>query len=197
MKNKLKLSLIGIMLSGSTLFATIPTFNFGEFKDNVDHKIGETVDFLFHKDETNIVLEKEENIEKIKIYENKIKLIKEDIDKIKNRNIEIDKEIAKNPKLYEVKKLYEETDDEYIHRIKLNGFKMSNLNFKIKNNHIIVEMEETIEKNDKDGYSLDSKSINQVFTIPKEVIQRNIKHFIDGDYFTIVLPKNDVTLKVD
>ena len=134
-------------------------------------------------------LKKEDILETKKNNLNEIKYLQNKIDKLVEENLKIDEIIKKNPKLYEIKKLSEETKNDYFYRYKLDGSKPYNINFKIENNKIYVKMDLKEEKKTKNSYFFNSRSYSEVFTIPKNVEQDKIKYFIDGDYFTIKLPK--------
>ena len=105
------------------------------------------------------------------------------------KNAYLKRERAKHPELYVKKPLFEETKNAYIQRIKLNGAKTDALNFTIKNNRIFISMNIKSEEKGKDAYFYSSRSFAQTFFIPDNVKQDKIKHDIDGDYFTISMPK--------
>ena len=111
------------------------------------------------------------------------------IEQLKERNKLLLEQKKNNPKLYETKPLYEETQDAYIQRIKLNGAQAKNLNFTIKNHMINLKMNIKITKDDENGYYQSSRSFYQEYSIPKDVQESKITNFIDGDYFVIKMPK--------
>ena len=171
-----KLIKLGLMtaLVGSSLSAS--NYNIVDTFKNIElPEIG----FLKKED---ILKTKENNLKEIAY-------LHKQINKLEDENLEIDKAIKKNPKLYEKKKLFEETKNDYFYRIKLNGKKPNNINFTIEKNYIYVDLELKEEKKEKNSYYFNSSSIKQSFSIPKNVNQEKIKYFIDGDYFTLKLPK--------
>ena len=118
-----------------------------------------------------------------------IKEYEKAITSLKKKNEYLIKEQAKHPELYVKKPLFEETKTAYIQRIKLNGAKTDALNFTIKNNRIFISMNIKSENKEKGAYFYSSRSFAQTFFIPENVQQDKIKHVIDGDYFTITMPK--------
>jgi len=122
------------------------------------------------------------NQELIQKYEKNLKYLKE-------RNAFLEKEKKNHPKLYEKKPLFEDLKDAYYYRIKLNGAVAKNINFKIEKHMITVSMNIKTTRNDKNGYYESSESYYQSYRIPKNVKESEIKHYIDGDYFTVKLPK--------
>jgi len=100
---------------------------------------------------------------------------------------------AKHPKLYAYKPLYEDTKSDFIYRIKLNGAEAKNVNFKIQNHMIGVDMNIKVTRNDKSGYYESSQSFYEDYSIPKNVKESKITHYIDGDYFVIKMPKQKVS----
>jgi HSP20 family molecular chaperone IbpA len=120
---------------------------------------------------------------------NLIKESKAIIKKLEKRNKYLLGLKKKNPNLYISKPLYENTKENYIYRIKLEGAKAKNLNFTIKNHKIFLEMNLKTEKNDKNGYYLSSQNFYQEFSIPSDVKESKIKNRVDGDYFEIIMPK--------
>jgi len=120
---------------------------------------------------------------------NLIKESKAIIKKLEKRNKYLLGLKKKNPNLYISKPLYENTKENYIYRVKLEGAKAKNLNFTIKNHKIFLEMNLKTEKNDKNGYYLSSQNFYQEFSIPSDVKESKIKNRVDGDYFEIIMPK--------
>lgn len=127
--------------------------------------------------------------EKIKYNDTLIKKYEKRIADLKAENRYINDEIAKNPKLYEKKSLYENLDDKYIYRIKLYGASADKLNFMIKDNLVSIMMNmKTEEKSDR-GYFYNSKHFSTAYSIPKDVEQDKITHQVNGDYFEVIMPK--------
>lgn len=118
-----------------------------------------------------------------------IKEYKEALKELEKRNQFLSAEKAKNPKLYEVKPLFEERKDAYIYRVKLNGAEAKNINFTIKDHVVTLEMQMKTERQDKDGYYSSSQYFFQSYTVPKDVQEKKIDHSVDGDYFVITMPK--------
>lgn len=130
----------------------------------------------------NLNSELQRNTRIIQEYEKGIKQLKE-------RNKFLVEQKKNNPKLYESKPLFEETKRAYIQRIKLNGAEAKNLNFKIQNHMVAIDMNIKTTRNDKDGYFESSRSFYQEYAIPKDVQESKITNYIDGDYFVIKMPK--------
>jgi len=130
----------------------------------------------------NINQEIEHNKQLIQRYEKSIK-------KLKEQNRYMLDEKAKNPKLYVKKPLYEDLKDKYIYRIKLNGAKADALNFMVKNSIISVKMDMKKEEKSENGYFYSSQQFSSSYSIPKNVQQDKIEHKVEGDYFTIIMPK--------
>jgi len=124
----------------------------------------------------------EQNKHLIEKYEKSIK-------KLKELNKYMLEEKAKNPQLYVKKPLYEELKDKYIYRIKLNGAKTNALNFMVKDNIVSVKMDMKKEEKNENGYFYSSQQFSSSYTIPKNVQQNKIEHKVEGDYFTIIMPK--------
>ncbi len=124
----------------------------------------------------------EQNKQLIKRYEESIK-------KLKEQNKYMLREKAKNPQLYVKKPLYEDLKDKYIYRIKLNGAKADALNFMVKDDVVSVKMDMKKEEKSENGYFYSSQQFSSSYTIPKNVKQNKIKHKVEGDYFTIIMPK--------
>jgi len=118
-----------------------------------------------------------------------IKEYKEALTNLEKRNNYLTEQKAKNPKLYEVKPLFEETKKAYIHRVKLNGAEAKNINFTIKDHMVTLEMQMKTERQDKNGYFSSSQYFFQSYSIPQNVNEEKIKHSVDGDYFVITMPK--------
>ncbi len=124
----------------------------------------------------------EQNKRLIQRYEKSIK-------KLKEQNKYMLEEKAKNPQLYVKKPLYEDLEDKYIYRIKLNGAKADALNFMVKDNIVSVKMDMKKEEKNENGYFYSSQQFSSSYTIPKNVQQNKIEHKVEGDYFTIIMPK--------
>ncbi len=118
-----------------------------------------------------------------------IKEYKEAVKELEKRNAFLKAEKSKNPKLYEVKPLFEETKDAYINRVKLNGAEAKNINFTIKDHVVTLEMQMKTEHKDKNGYFSSSQYFFQSYPVPKDVKEEKIDHSVDGDYFVITMPK--------
>jgi len=118
-----------------------------------------------------------------------IKEYKEALKELEKRNAFLKAEKKKNPKLYEVKPLFEETKDAYINRVKLNGAEAKNINFTIKDHVVTLEMQMKTEHKDKNGYFSSSQYFFQSYPVPKDVKEEKIDHSVDGDYFVITMPK--------
>jgi len=118
-----------------------------------------------------------------------IKEYKQGIQQLIERNKFLKKQKKKNPKLYENKALFQETKKAYIQRIKLNGAEAQNLNFKIQNHIITLQMNMKTTRNDKNGYYQSTQSFYQEYSIPKDVQESKITNYKDGDYFVIKMPK--------
>ena len=118
-----------------------------------------------------------------------IKEYEESIKKLKKQNKFMLEEKAKNPQLYVIKPLYEDLEDKYIYRIKLNGAKADALNFMVKNSIVSIKMNMKKEEKNENGYFYSSQQFSSSFSIPKNVKQDKIEHKIEGDYFTIIMPK--------
>ena len=114
---------------------------------------------------------------------------KKTIEMLEKRNKFLQAEKAKNPKLYQKKALYEETDSEYIHRVKLNGAEAKNVSFVIKDHRLSIEMNIKTEQKRDQGYFASSQYFFQSYSIPENVNESKIRHEVDGDYFVIVMPK--------
>ena len=114
---------------------------------------------------------------------------KKSIEKLEKRNTFLKAEIAKNPKLYEKKALYEETNEAYIHRVKLNGAEAKNVSFVIKDHRLSIEMNIKTEQKSDQGYFASSQYFFQSYSIPQNADASKIRHEVDGDYFVIVMPK--------
>ena len=124
----------------------------------------------------------EQNEQLIKRYEKSIK-------KLKEQNKYMLEEKAKNPQLYVKKPLYEDLKDKYIYRIKLNGAEADALNFMVKDGVVSVKMDMKKEEKNENGYFYSSQQFSSSYTIPKNVQQNKIEHKVEGDYFTIIMPK--------
>ncbi len=118
-----------------------------------------------------------------------IKEYKARITKLEKRNKYLLAQKAKNPKLYEKKPLYEETKNSYIYRVKLNGAQAKNVSFTIKDHILSIEMNIKTEHKDKNSYYASSRYFFQSYSIPKGVDEEKISHKVEGDYFTIIMPK--------
>ena len=118
-----------------------------------------------------------------------IKEYKSAIKELEARNKFLIAEKEKNPKLYEIKPLYEETKDAYINRVKLNGAEAKNINFTIQDHMVTLEMQMKTERKDKNGYYSSSQYFFQSYPVPANVQEEKITHSVDGDYFVITMPK--------
>jgi len=127
--------------------------------------------------------------EKLKYNNALIKKYEKKIESLKAENKYINDEKAKNPKLYEKKALYENLNDKYVYRVKLNGAEADKLNFMIKDNVVSISMDmKTEEKSDK-GYFYSSRYFSTAYSIPADVEQDKISHQVSGDYFEVLMPK--------
>lgn len=118
-----------------------------------------------------------------------IEKYKKSIQNLEKRNAYLLAEKAKNPKLYEKKALYEETKEAYIHRVKLNGAEAKNISFVIKDHALSIEMNIKTEEKSERGYFASSQYFYQSYSIPNNVDESKIRHEVQGDYFTIIMPK--------
>ena len=118
-----------------------------------------------------------------------IKEYEESIKRLKKQNKYMAEEKAKNPQLYVVKPLYEDLEDKYIYRIKLNGAKADALSFVVKDSVMSIKMDMKKEEKSENGYFYSSQQFSSSYSIPKNVKQDKIEHKIEGDYFTIIMPK--------
>ena len=109
--------------------------------------------------------------------------------KLQKRNDYLKNLKEKNPKLYEVKPLYEETKDSYIYRVKLNGAEAKNINFMVKHHTVSIEMNMKTTRDENGEYYYNSQSFFEQYSIPKDVEESKITHKVDGDYFEILMPK--------
>jgi len=127
--------------------------------------------------------------EKLKYNNAMIEKYEKRIKALKDENKYINDEKAKNPALYEKKSLYENLDDKYVYRIKLNGASADKLNFMIKDNMVSIMMDMKSEEKSERGYFYNSRHFSTAYSIPKDVEQDKITHKIDGDYFVVEMPK--------
>jgi HSP20 family molecular chaperone IbpA len=111
------------------------------------------------------------------------------IEQLKERNKFLVEAKKKNPKMYEEKALFEETKNAYIQRVKLDGAEANNIDFKVENHMLSLQMSIKITRDDKDGYYQSSRSFYQEYSIPKDVEESKISHAQEGDYFVITMPK--------
>jgi len=118
-----------------------------------------------------------------------VKEYKQRLSALEKRNKFLAEIKKKYPKLYEEKALFEERKDAYIYRVKLNGAEVKNVNFKIEHHMASIEMNMKVTRNDKNGYYESSSSFYQEYSIPKNVEESKIDHYVDGDYFVIKMPK--------
>ena len=118
-----------------------------------------------------------------------IKEYKEALSTLEKRNSYLEEQKKKNPKLYEIKPLFEETKEAYINRVKLNGAQAKNINFTVKDHKVTLEMQMKTERKDKNGYFSSSQYFFQSYPVPKNVEEQKISHSVDGDYFVITMPK--------
>ncbi len=153
--------IISILVSGSLFTASLGAFSL--FSVDIDEEV-------------------KRNNQLIKRYEESIK-------KLKEQNKYMLEQKAKNPQLYVKKPLYEDLKDRYIYRIKLNGAKADALNFMIKDGVVSVKMDMKKEEKNENGYFYSSRQFSSSYTIPENVQQEKIEHKVEGDYFTIIMPK--------
>jgi len=118
-----------------------------------------------------------------------IKEYEQSIQALKEQNKQMLEAKKKNPQLYVKKPLFENLKDKYIYRIKLNGAKADALKFMIKDNRVSLSMDMKREEKSDNGYFYSSQQFSSSYAIPKDVEQNKIEHKIDGDYFTIIMPK--------
>jgi len=111
------------------------------------------------------------------------------IKKLKSENKHMLDEKAKHPELFVKKPLFEDLKDKYIYRIKLNGAKADKLNFMVKDNVVSLNMDMKREEKSDHGYFYSSQYFSTSYSIPKDVVQDKITHKVEGDYFTIIMPK--------
>jgi HSP20 family molecular chaperone IbpA len=114
---------------------------------------------------------------------------KQEIAKLEARNRYLLDQKKLHPKLYQQLPTYESTKKAYIYRIKLNGAKPQNINFRIKDKVLSIEMNMQKHNNGKNGYFESSQYFYRSFTLPSNVKERDITHKIVGDYFVIRMPK--------
>lgn len=118
-----------------------------------------------------------------------IKQYEEYISKLKKENKYMMEKSSKHPELFVKKPLYEDLKDKYIYRIKLNGAKADALNFMIKDDMITINMNMKQEEKSDYGYFYNSRYFSTSYSIPKDVVQDKITHKVEGDYFTVEMPK--------
>lgn len=128
--------------------------------------------------------------EELKYNTQQIAHYKQAIKKLQKRNEVLKKDKAKNPTLYQEKALFENTKKSYIQRIKLNGSKPEAINFIVKDHRISLSMNVKTEHKEDSNYFFSSRYFSQSFVIPKDVKEDKIKHEVQGDYFTIIMPKD-------
>ncbi|MBU0721176.1 Hsp20/alpha crystallin family protein [bacterium] len=118
-----------------------------------------------------------------------IQQYKEAVSKLEKENKYMLDQKAKHPELYVKKPLFENLKDKYIYRIKLNGAKSEALNFMIKDNIVTLSMNMKREEKNDYGYFYNSQYFSSSYAIAEDVQQEKITHKIEGDYFTIEMPK--------
>ena len=127
--------------------------------------------------------------EQINYNEMMIQKYEKAIEKLKKETKYLKDEKAKNPELFVKKPLFENLADKYIYRIKLNGAKAENLSFMIKDGTVSVTMDMKSEHKSDNSYYYNSQYFSTSYTIPNDVKQDKITHKVEGDYFTIIMPK--------
>ncbi len=127
--------------------------------------------------------------EKINYNKTMIQKYENAIAKLKKENTYLQKEKSEHPELFEKKPLFENLKDKYIYRIKLNGAKAENLNLMIKDNIVSVTMDMRSEQKNDNSYYYNSQYFSTSYSIADDVKQDKITHKVEGDYFTIIMPK--------
>ncbi len=122
------------------------------------------------------------NIQLIRQYENAIA-------HLKKRNQFLLQQKKSHPLLYKELPAFSTTKKAYIYRIKLNGAKPQNINFKINNGMLSLSMDMQQKQKSKNSFFESSQYFYQSFTLPKNINIDGITHNIIGDYFVIVIPK--------
>lgn len=118
-----------------------------------------------------------------------IKQYEEYISKLKKENKYMMEKKSKHPELFVKKPLFEDLKNKYIYRIKLNGAKTDALNFMIKDDMVTISMNIKQEEKSDYGYYYNSRYFSTSYSIPKDVAQDKITHKVQGDYFTVEMPK--------
>jgi hypothetical protein len=59
----------------------------------------------------------------------------------------------------------------------------------IKDGMVSLKMDMKREEKSNSGYFYSSQQFSSSYSIPKDVQQNKIEHRVDGDYFTIIMPK--------
>ena len=59
----------------------------------------------------------------------------------------------------------------------------------VKDNIVSVSMDMKREEKNNNGYFYSSQYFSTSYAIPLDVKQEKIKHKVEGDYFTIIMPK--------
>jgi len=172
-KYLLPIGILSTLFAHSTLSADIEIFK--PIK-KAYHKIVQTDPYI------SIVNEKQENLAEIKRMEKEIELLEK-------RNQEIDALIKKNPKLYEVKKLQENTKNNYFYRVKLGGQKTESTSVVVDNNVLTITI--VFKQKGNEGLSkfFSTTTETKSFTLPVDADINNIKSFTEGDYFTVKITK--------
>lgn len=118
-----------------------------------------------------------------------IKQYEEYISNLKQENKYMAEKKSKHPELFVKKPLFEDLKGKYIYRIKLNGAKADALNFMIKDDMVTIGMNMKQEEKSDYGYFYNSRYFSTSYTIPENVVQEKITHKVEGDYFTVEMPK--------
>ena len=111
------------------------------------------------------------------------------LEALKERTEFLEEQKAKHPKLYEEKPLYEETDRAYFYRMKLQGAAAKNIRFTVQNHRVSMEMNLKQEHKDEQGYYASSQLYYKSYDIPDDVVEDEIKNYVDGDYYVVEMPR--------
>jgi len=118
-----------------------------------------------------------------------IKQYEKSISNLKKENKYMMEQKSKHPELFVKKPLFEDLKDKYLYRIKLNGAKADALNFMVKDDMLTISMDMKQEEKSDEGYFYNSRYFSTSYTVPKDVVQDKITHKVEGDYFTVEMPK--------
>jgi len=127
------------------------------------------------------------NTQLIKQYENAII-------RLKKRNKFLLGQKEAHPSLYKELPTFSTTKKAYIYRIKLNGAKPQNINFKVNNGMLSLSMDMQQKQKSQNSFFESSQYFYQSFTLPKNINIDDITHKIIGDYFVITIPKKQSSL---